>query len=61
MMPRPESRRRYWPYVTRNRGGLLVGITWVHQREWPVRHLHVYLGWWVLTLQWQHTVIEEQP
>ena len=53
-MPFPEQspRRLEW-YLVRNLGGFLLGMTWVHHSEWPVRHVHFYLGWWVWTWQWR--------
>lgn len=37
--------------VHRNRGGFLLGVTWVHVKTWPQRLTYFYLGWWVLTIR----------
>ena len=35
----------------RNRGGFLLGVTWVHYHDWSPRLTHFYLGWWTATLR----------
>jgi len=44
----PETRRVIF---RRNKGGFLLGVTWVHYHDWNPRLTHFYLGWWTATLR----------
>jgi hypothetical protein len=37
--------------VGRNRSCLLLGLSWSHDKSFPFRLTHVYLGPWLLTIR----------
>lgn len=52
MMPGPETTPRRF-IIARNRGGFLLGSTWVHATSWTWRTVHFYLGFWVASVTWK--------